>query len=139
MKVSNSNGKKIGDSMEQVFYRKRGEGGFTLVEVVIASIILAIVVTGIAFFFMRIIGMSDQMDDQTRALELCRDGIEKMRTEDVTTLPDGWQTAETVEGFTRNIWIDTPYSEYPEAKLVMCRVYWNGIEGPDSLDLSTIF
>lgn len=137
MKVSN--GKKIGDSMEQVFCRKRGAGGFTLVEVIIASIILAIVVTGIAFFFMRIIGMSDQMDDQTRALELCRDGIEKMRAEDVTTLPDGWQTAENVEGFTRNIWIDTPYPQYPEAKLLMCRVYWTGIEGPDSLDLSTIF
>ncbi len=50
-----------------------GETGFTLIEVIIASIILAIVVTGIAFFFMHIIQMSDQMDDQTRAMEICRE------------------------------------------------------------------
>ena len=137
--MNRSEGTTIGDCMEHKIFRKRGEDGFTLVEVVIASLILAIVVTGIAFFFMSIIGMSDKMDDQARALEVCRDGIEKMRTEDVTILSDGWQTAETVENFTRNIWIDTPYTEYPEAKVVMCRVYWTGVDGPDSLDLSTLF
>ncbi len=117
----------------------RGKRGFTLVELIIAAVILAIVMSGIAFFFLHIIKLSDKMDDQARALELCRDGIEKLRTEDVEILPDGWQTPETVEGFTRRIWIDTPYAEYPEAKLVMCRVNWYGAEGADSLDLSTIF
>ncbi len=117
----------------------RGKSGFTIVEVIIASIILAIVMSGIAFFFLHIIKLSDQMDNQARALELCRDGIEKLRTEDLTVFPDGWQAAETVEGFTRRIWIETPYPEYPEAKLVMCRVNWYGAEGADSLDLSTIF
>ena len=122
----------------RVINRKR-EGGFTLIEVVIASIILAIVITGIAFFFMSIIGMSDQLDDQTRALEICRDGIEKMRTQDVVMMSNGWQPSETIEGFTRRVWIDTPYSQYPEAKVVMCRVYWSGIEGADSLHLTTLF
>jgi prepilin-type N-terminal cleavage/methylation domain-containing protein len=117
----------------------RRSGGFTLVEVVIASILLAIVVTGIAFFFMHIIRLSDRVDDQTRALEICRDGVEKLRTEDVVSMSNGWQTPETVEGFTRRVWIDTPYPLYPEAKLVMCRVNWSGVEGADSLDLSTIF
>lgn len=117
----------------------RRRGGFTLVEVVIASILLAIVVTGIAFFFMHIIKLSDRMDDQTRALEVCRDGLEKLRTQDVVSMADGWQAPETVEGFVRRVWIDTPYPLYPEAKLVMCRVNWNGVEGADSLDLSTIF
>lgn len=116
-----------------------GDPGFTLIEVVIASIILAIVVTGIAFFFMHMIKMSDQMDDQTRALELCREGIEMLRTEDILSMTDGWQTPETVGSFTRRIWIDTPYAEYPEAKHVMCRVNWAGVEGADSLDLSTLF
>ena len=122
----------------RVINRKR-EGGFTLIEVVIASIILAIVVTGIAFFFMHMIKMSDQLDDQTRALEICREGIEMLRAEDVLSMSDGWQSPETVEGFTRRIWIDTPYAEYPEAKHVMCRVNWSGVEGADSLDLSTLF
>ncbi len=118
---------------------RKGAGGFTLIELVIASILLAIIVTGIAFFFLHVIKLSDQMDDQARAIEICRDGIEKLRTQEVEMLPDGWQTAEIVEGFTRRIWIDTPYPVYPEAKLVMCRVNWSGVEGADSLDLSTIF
>lgn len=120
-------------------FSREGSGGFTIIEVVIASIILAIVVTGIAFFFMHIIGMSDQMDDQTKALEICRDGIEKARTENVSSMDDGWQPSETVDGFVRRIWIDTPYPQYPEAKIVMCRVYWSGIEGADSLHLTALF
>ncbi len=116
-----------------------GEGGFTLVEVIIASIILAIVVTGIAFFFMHIIKMSDRMDDQAKAIEICREGIETLRTMDVVSMSDGWQSPPFVSGgFTRSIWIDTPYPTYPEAKHVRCRVTWNGINGADSLSLSTI-
>ncbi len=113
--------------------------GFTLIEVVIASIILAIVVTGIAAFFMHIVSMSDRMDDQGRAIEICREGIESLRTQDILSMNDGWQpTSETVEGFTTSIWIDTPYDEYPEAKHVKCRVTWSGAAGADSLSLSTI-
>lgn len=115
-----------------------GETGFTIIEVVIASIILAIVITGIAAFFMHIVKMSDQMDDQGRAIELCREGIENLRTQDILAMSDGWQTPETIEMFTRNAWIDTPYSEYPEAKHVRCRITWTGIAGADSLSLSTI-
>lgn len=125
--------------MRIIGLKGREEGGFTIVEVIIAAILLAIVVTGIAFFFMHMIKLSDRMDDQTRALEICREGIEMLRTEDVLSMDDGWQTAVNIEGFTRRIWIDTPYSEYPEAKHVMCRVNWTGVEGADSLDLSTIF
>lgn len=119
---------------------RRKDTGFTLVEVVLASIILAIVASGIAFFFMHIIKMSDQMEDQAHALELCREGIENLRTLDVPSMSDGWQTpSETIEGFTRSIWVDTPYALYPEAKHVRCRLTWTGIQGPDSLSLSTIF
>lgn len=115
-----------------------GEKGFTLIEVVIASIILAIVVTGIAFFFMHIIKLSDQMDDQGRAIEICREGMEDLRTQDILSMSDGWQTPVTIEGFTSTIWIDTPYLSYPEAKHVKCRVTWTGAAGVDSLSLSTI-
>ncbi len=119
--------------------RLKGRAGFTLIEVVIASIILAIVVTGIAFFFMHIIKMSDQMDDQGQALEICREGIELLRTQDVVSMNDGWQNPPyVVEGYTRSVYINTPYSTYPEAKYVKCQVTWSGIEGPDTLSLSTI-
>ena len=59
--------------------------------------------------------------------------------QDVVMMSNGWQPSETIEGFTRRVWIDTPYSQYPEAKVVMCRVYWSGIEGADSLHLTTLF
>ncbi len=119
--------------------RQKGGRGFTLIEVVIASIILAIVVTGIAAFFMHIIKLSDQMDDQGRAIEICREGIESLRTQDVVSMSDGWQSPPfTVEGFTRSIWVDTPYVQYPEAKHVKCRVTWTGAAGADSISLSTI-
>ncbi|MCK5133152.1 MAG: type II secretion system protein [Candidatus Sabulitectum sp.] len=119
-------------------HRKRGRG-FTLIEVVIAAVILAIVVTGIAVFFMHIIKMSDQMDDQSKAMEICREGIETLRTLDVVSMSDGWQSPPFVtDGFTRSIWIDTPYDQYPEAKHVKCRVTWTGVDGADSLSLSTI-
>ncbi len=126
--------------MNNLWLRKGGEErGFTLVEVIIASVILAIVVTGIAAFFMHIIKVSEQMDDQGRAIEICREGIEYLRTQDVVSMSDGWQSPpETVDGFTRSIWVDTPYDEYPEAKHVRCRVTWVGPAGSDSLSLSTI-
>lgn len=128
----------MGENMRTPVPDRKRAGGFTLIELVIASVLLAIVVTGIAFFFMHVIKISDDLDSRGRALEVCRDGIETLRSQEVVMMPDGWQATETVEGFTRRIWIDTPYSEYPEAKLVMCRVNWSGAEGADSLDLSTI-
>ncbi len=53
--------------MRIIGLESREEGGFTIVEVIIAAILLAIIVTGIAFFFMHMIKLSDRMDDQTRA------------------------------------------------------------------------
>jgi len=116
----------------------KGFTGFTIIEVVIASVLLAIVVTGIAFFFMHIIRLSDQVDDQTKALELCREGIESAKTQNILSMSDGWQTTENLGQFNRTLWIDTPYNEYPEAKLVLCRVVWSGVEGADSISLRTI-
>ena len=119
--------------------QRRVGKGFTLIEVVIASIILAIVVTGIAAFFMHIIRLSDRMDDRGQAIEICREGIEILRTQDILSWSDGWQSPSVTTGiFTRSVWIDTPYAQYPEAKHVKCRVTWSGAAGADSLSLSTI-
>ena len=134
------NTKQTGVVMNSKNVQNRFSSGFTLLEVVIASIILAIIVTGIAFFFMNIIQMSDQMDNQARALELCREGIEELRTQDVVSMSDGWQTpAVTIDMYTREIWVDTFNATYPEAKHIRCRVTWTGAEGADSLSLSTIY
>ena len=120
--------------------RLRGSGGFTLMEVVIASILLAIIVAGIAVFFFHIVRSSNEMDLMTKGLQYCREKLEEMRTLDVASMPDGAGPLEVLtEGFERVVVISTPYSEYPAAKLVRCRVTWNGPEGADSTSLSILF
>ena len=118
--------------------RRAGRQGFTLVELVIASAILALLVIGVGLFMTQIIEKSDMMDDMTKALELCRQGIEEARTMDLNGMSG--PLADTVDGdFYRTLSISTPYTEYQDANLVVCEVKWNGIGGPDSLSLSTIY
>jgi prepilin-type N-terminal cleavage/methylation domain-containing protein len=112
--------------------------GFTLVELMIASAILAILIISIGFFLTQIIERSDMVDDMTKALELCRQGIEQYRTLDLNTMPAS--ASDTINGeFWRTITIEEPYAEYEDAKLVVCEVTWEGIGGLDSLSLSTIY
>jgi len=113
-------------------------GGFTLVELLIASTVLAILILGVGFFLLRIIERSDMMNDMTRALELCRQGIEQYRTLDLSSMIGS--TADTVDGdFFRTITVSQPYVDYADARLVVCQVRWTGVNGPDSLSLSTIY
>lgn len=120
--------------------RIRGSGGFTLVEVVIASLLLAIVVAGIAVFFMHIVRNSQQMDQLTKGLQYCREQLEEMRTADVAGLPNGPGPVQSLPGgFQRQYFVSSPYSEYPSAKLIKCRVTWTGPEGADSTSLSILF
>lgn len=120
--------------------KTRWSGGFTLVEVVIASMIMAIVVAGIAVFFMHAVKNSQQLDHFTRGLQYSREKLEEMRTIDVTVLPNGPGPIEYLPGdFTRQIFVSSPYDEYPAAKLVRCEVSWSGPDGPESTSLSIIF
>lgn len=115
-----------------------GRRGFTLVELLIASTILAILIIGIGFFLTKIIERSETVDDMSKALELCRQGIEEYRTLDLTSVPPS--ASDTVEGeYFRTITVEIPYAEYQDARLVICEVQWDGIEGRDSLSLSTIY
>jgi prepilin-type N-terminal cleavage/methylation domain-containing protein len=118
--------------------RRTRNGGFTLVEVLLASVLLAILIIGIGFFFGYIIKQSDVMDDRTRALELSRQGLEEIRTLDISTMPDGTTGPVTFEKFSRYMLISTPYSTLSEARLVQSMVVWDGAQGPDTLTLSTI-
>ena len=116
-----------------------GKKGFTLVELIIASVILAMLIVTIGYFFIQMISNSDIMDQRTRALELCREGIEQYRTVDVQSMSDGTYDNVIIEEFERDITISTPYSEYPDAKLVQCEVRWNSQNGPDTLSLSILY
>jgi prepilin-type N-terminal cleavage/methylation domain-containing protein len=113
--------------------------GFTLVEVMLASVILAIIIVGIGFFFGYMIRESTVMDDRTQALELSRQGIEEMRTVDMETVPDGSTGPDIFGKFSRYIVISSPIPNLSEARLVQSMVVWAGVQGPDTLTLSTIF
>jgi prepilin-type N-terminal cleavage/methylation domain-containing protein len=113
--------------------------GFTLVEVLIASVILAVIIVGIGFFFGYMIKQSEIMDDRTQALELSRQGIEEMRTADFETIPDGTTGPVTSDKFSRFIVVSSPFPGLSEARLVQSMVVWNSVQGPDTLSLSTVF
>ncbi len=117
----------------------RNRNGFTLVEVLIASLILAILVVGIGFFFGYIIKQSDVMDDKTQALELARQGLENLRTMELDTVPDGTIGPEVLEKFSRYFIVSSPFTMLSTARLVQCRVVWVGAQGADTLSLSTVF
>jgi len=118
--------------------RRSDRRGFTLVELMIASAILAILIISVGFFLTQIIERSDMVDDMTKALELCRQGIEQYRTLDLSSMSGS--VSDTIDGnFYRTITLSEPYTEYQDAKLVVCEVKWDGIGGRDSLSLSTIY
>jgi prepilin-type N-terminal cleavage/methylation domain-containing protein len=117
-----------------------GRAGFTLVELVIASVILAVLLTGVGYFFTNMIKQSDVLDDRTRGMEICRQGLEEMQTVDADTLTIG-RTAwvEVQPGFDRAFVISEYDPLLPNARQVRCVVMWSGAAGPDSVSFSTIF
>ncbi|MCK4504628.1 MAG: type II secretion system protein [Candidatus Aegiribacteria sp.] len=118
--------------------KKYGGGGFTLVEVLITSILLAILLTGVGFFFTNIIKQSDILDDRTQAMELARQGLEEIRTLDVTSMGIGLTTPDTLGRFARCFDISVYDPLYPNARLVRCIVSWTGASGGQTFSFSTI-
>lgn len=124
--------------MKRTGKMRRG-GGFTLVEVVITALILAILLTGIGFFFTNIIKQSDIVDDRTRAMELARQGLEEIGTLDITAMGIGLTAPDTIEQFERCYDISVYDPLYPNSRLVQCIVSWTGASGDQSFSFSTIF
>ncbi len=118
--------------------RKHRDGGFTLVEVLITAILLAVLLTGVGFFFTNIIKQSDIVDDRTQAMELARQGLEEIRTLDVTTMGIGLTTPDTLGRFARCFDISVYDPLYPNARLVRCIVSWTGASGAQTFSFSTI-
>ena len=112
-----------------------------MIEVLIASVLLAILIVGLAMFFASMLRQSDVVDDRTRALELARGGLEEMRTVDFDTVPAPSATygPDSVEKYARYIHVSTPIDTLGKARLVRCCVHFLSANGVDSVSLSTIF
>ena len=117
----------------------QSQKGFTLVEVLLAAILLAILLVSVGFFFTNILKQSDIVDDQTRAMELARQGLEEIRTQDVASMTLGMTTPVGIEEFFRYFNITVPDPMYPTARNVECIVFWTSAAGPDTMTFSTIF
>jgi prepilin-type N-terminal cleavage/methylation domain-containing protein len=117
----------------------RSTKGFTMIELLIASLLLAVLISGIGLFFLNIVKQSDVMDDRTRAMELARQGLEEIRTQDIGSMSLGRTTPVDIDEFHRCFEIAEVDPLYPNARDVRCVVYWIGASGADSISFSTIF
>ncbi len=124
--------------MKRIAKDYRGEGGFTLVEVVITALILAILLTGIGFFFANILKQSDILDDRTQAMELAREGLEEILTLDIASMGLGMTTPDSIGRFQRSFDISIYDPLFPNARLVQCIVNWSGASGAETFSLVTI-
>ncbi len=118
--------------------KKYNGGGFTLVEVLVTAILLAVLLTGVGFFFTNIIKQSNVLDDRTQAMELAREGLEEIRTLDVASMAIGLTTPDTLGRFERYFDISVYDPLYPNARLVQCIVSWTGASGDETFSFTTI-
>lgn len=115
------------------------QGGFTLIELLVASVILAMLIVSLGFFITTMIDNSNKIDDQSKALELCKQGLEQCRT---IELSNGTTTEDIILAeitYTRELTVSDYSVEYSEAKLIVCEVIWTGSSASESVTLSTVF
>ena len=120
----------------------KAQSGFTLVEVIVALIVIAVGIIGLAIVFplaTRDVGKAGVM---SKALELCQEKIEDvhMMAYDAADLDPGHTHADTlnpIDGVYTRTW--ETYGDVPMlgCKRVIVKVTWNTYD-QDSVKISTI-
>jgi prepilin-type N-terminal cleavage/methylation domain-containing protein len=132
-------GGRNGGKMNTPSVNSRRRSGFTLVEVVLAAVILGVILLGLGFFFANIINQSTKVEDMSEALQLARQGLEEIRTEDITALTIGRTGPEIIGEYERYMEVSVVDSILINARKIRCIVIWDGIAGADSVSFTTIF
>lgn len=120
-------------------FRRSDQGGFTLVELLVSSVILAVLIVSLGYFITQMVDNSNRVDDKTKALELCRQGLEQCRTIELATGVTSVDIALGGITYTRELTVSDYSVEYSEAKLVVCKVTWSGSGASESVTLTTVF
>ena len=113
---------KVDDSFGKRTMRAiRGKRGFTLVEVLVAMVMLAILSTGIATMMAVIVLHNDFARDMTEATMHGENRIEVFKNTDYASIPSGWDWDEPSPGFYRmwNVKDDTPQAGMKQTTVIV--------------------
>lgn len=112
--------------------------GFTLIEVLVAIVMLVLGVIGAASLTAALMQLNRDATDRTRALELVRHKIEHIQSQGYYEVITGGDT-RTVGGvtFTRS-WTVTPNSPIPGLRDVVLGVSWTDQDGSHTVQARTL-
>ena len=129
---------KVGKTLEMK--RIFSNGGFTLIEVMIAILILAVGMLAMAMLQVTAIRGGSFANQMTQASIYGQDKIEELKNTAYASVANGNDTVTSGNGvtYTRN-WTVTTDSPYTGSKTVNLTVSWTGPQGnPHSIQFSTI-
>jgi len=123
--------------------RHLGQQGFTLLEVMIAALILIIVMYGVAQFYTRGRRQIDYEEERRKATAAAQFRLDELKTFSYQLLPsyDGTDTTMVVDGRTYTVGLDvTPEDPNDHATTVVAEVEWDlGLTGDTrTLEVTTI-
>ncbi|MBI1953908.1 MAG: prepilin-type N-terminal cleavage/methylation domain-containing protein [Candidatus Omnitrophica bacterium] len=118
--------------------RPKALPGFTLLEVMIAVVLLTGAVAASALVFSRAIFMTADTETLTQASALAQEKLESLRggsfaaiaSEPKAAVP-GWS------GFSREVEVSQPAGTNSDFKQIGVTVYWDTVDGELSTDLTT--
>jgi prepilin-type N-terminal cleavage/methylation domain-containing protein len=118
--------------------RFRGRRGFTLVEIVIAIVLLAVGVLGSASLTAALMRSNRGVTNRTRAVETLRLKVEDLQSQSYAQVGNGNDTA-TIGGITYNrAWTVTPNTPDANLKTITLTVTWGDRQGNHTLSNQTI-
>lgn len=118
--------------------RFSGRGGFTLIEIVVAIVMLAFGVLASASLTAALMKSNRGVTNRTRAVEVAREKIEDLQSVNYATLASGTDTV-VVRGitFTRT-WTVTANSPMTNLKTIALTVTWGDRQGNHTVSNQTI-
>ena len=118
--------------------RLSGRGGFTLIEIVVAIVMLAFGVLASASLTAALMKSNRGVTNRTRAVEVSREKIENLQSDRYAVIASG-NDAVTVRGITFNrSWTVTPNSPIANVKSITLTVTWSDRQGSHSVSNQTL-
>jgi prepilin-type N-terminal cleavage/methylation domain-containing protein len=116
----------------------RGRRGFTLVEIVVAIVLLAVGVLGSASLTAALMRSNRGVTNRTRAVETLRLKVEDLQSQNYAQVATGNDTA-TIGGITYNrAWTVTPNAPAANLKTITLTVTWGDRQGNHTMSNQTI-